>query len=433
MRGKKEIISLLLILVVLCFPTGILLGETPGEAIDLALENSCTLASARSKISAAEYELLSTRRSFLPVVGAGSSYLYNSAEAEISLPAPSSTAISLVQPHNIDMYGNFQWVLFSGFSRSGNLRIREINVELERNGRQSAEVQTALDTLVLYRQVQSARLQVETLRSGRDRVSLQIDRLERLFQQGMTTVSDLLALRLNILDFEHEIVGAEADLDRAILGLREKIGRDIQVVNPPEQFSSSEMPALDLSAIPQLQALSLQEDMAQTQYGVERSAIYPKVALNSQLHFGIPGANAVENEWMLYATAGISVTWSTDWGAAEARASAAEARKDALASSRCELTSQISLRYQQNLREFESMILKLEILRQALALTAEKADITEQQYKQGMATVTDFTDANLALTQAELRYRTQILLILLTRNQLEATSGLLPEYWSVSQ
>jgi outer membrane protein TolC len=136
---------------------------------------------------------------------------------------------------------------------------------------------------------------------------------------------------------------------------------------------------------------------------------------------------------MLYATAGISVSWSTDWGAAEARASAAEARKDALASSRCELTSQTSLRYQQNLREFESMILKLEILRQALALTAEKADITEQQYKQGMATVTDFTDANLALTQAELRYRTQILLILLTRNQLEATSGLLPEYWSVSQ
>jgi outer membrane protein TolC len=193
------------------------------------------------------------------------------------------------------------------------------------------------------------------------------------------------------------------------------------------------MPALDLSSIPQLQALSLQEDMAQAQHVVERSAIYPKVALNSQLHYGIPGANTVENEWMLYATAGISVSWSTDWGAAEARASAVEARKDALASSRSDLRSQTSLRYQQDLRELKSMFLKLEILRQALALTAEKADITEQQYKQGMATVTDFTDATLALTQAELRYRTQILLILLKRNQLEASIGLLPENWSVSQ
>jgi outer membrane protein TolC len=135
---------------------------------------------------------------------------------------------------------------------------------------------------------------------------------------------------------------------------------------------------------------------------------------------------------MLYATAGFSVSWSTDWGAAEARASAAGATKDALASSLCELTRQTSLRYQQELRELESMVLKLDILRRALALTAEKADITEQQYKQGMATVTDFTDANLALTQAELRYRTQILLILLSRNQLEAVSGLPPEDWSVS-
>jgi hypothetical protein len=50
-----------------------------------------------------------------------------------------------------------------------------------------------------------------------------------------------------------------------------------------------------------------------------------------------------------------------------------------------------------------------------------------------MATVTDFTDATLALTQAELGYRTQILLILLKRNQLEAISGLLPENWSVSR
>jgi len=429
----KQIFSLLLILMAICYPASTLHGETPGEAIDLALENSCTLASARSKISAAEYELLSTRRSYLPAVGAGTSYLYNNAESEITLSTPSSTTISLVQPHNVDIYGDFQWVLFSGFSRSESLRIREINVELERNSRQSAEIQTALDTLILYRQVQSARLQVETLSSARDRISLQIDRLERLYEQGMTTVSDLLALRLNLLDYEHSIVSAEADLDRALLGLREKTGRDIQVASPPEQSSSNEIPALDLSVIPQLQALSLQEDMAQAQYGLERSAIYPKVVLNSQLHYGIPGASAVENEWMLYATAGISVSWSTDWGAAEARASAAEARKDALASSRSEQTSQTSLRYQQDLRELESMILKLEILRQALTLTAEKADITEQQYKQGMATVTDFTDATLALTQAEIRYRNQILLILLKRNQLEATSGLLPENWSVSR
>jgi len=432
MTGIKEVFSLLLILLGICYPVSTVIGETPAEAIDLALEHSHTLASARSMISAAEYELLSTRRSFLPIVGAGSSYLYNSAEAEISLPA-SGTTISLVQPHTVDMYGDFRWVLFSGFSRSGNLRVREINVELERNRRRSAEIQTALDTLVLYRQVQSARLQVETLSSGRDRVSLQIDRLQRLYEQGMTTVSDLLTLRLNLLDYEHEIVGAEAELDRATMGLREKTGRDIQVVSPPEQFSSSEMPALDLSSIPQLQALSLQQDLAQAQHVVERSAIYPKVALNSQLHYGIPGANTVENEWMLYATAGISVSWSTDWGAAEARASAVEARKDALASSRFDLRSQTSLRYEQDLRELKSMFLKLEILRQALALTAEKADITEQQYKQGMATVTDFTDATLALTQAELRYRTQILLILLKRNQLEASIGLLPENWSVSQ
>ena len=433
MRGKQTVFSLLSILLALCTPIPTVFGETPGDAIELALENSSALASARSRIRAAEYELLSTRRSYLPVIGAGSSYVYNSAESEITLPAPGSTTITLVQPHNIDMYGELRWVLFSGFSRAGNLRIREIDVELEQNSRQSREIRTALDTLVLYRQVQSARLQVETLSSGRDRIALQIDRLERLYEQGMTTVSDLLDLRLKLLDFEQSIVSAEADLDRARLGLREKTGSDIQVVNPPQQLSPDQIPALDFSAIPQLQALSLREDMAQARYVLERSTIYPKVALSSQLHYGVPGANTVENQWMLYATAGINVSWATDWGAAGARASAAEARKDALAASRSELASETSLRYQQDLRELESMILKLDFLRQALALTAEKTNITEQQYQQGMATVTDFADATLALTQAELRYRTQILLILLKRNQLEAASGLLPDNWSVSR
>jgi outer membrane protein TolC len=433
MKVTREILYLPLMLFAIWCPGSALFGETPGEAIDLALQKSYALGSIRNEIRAVEYELFSTRRSYLPVVSVGSSYLYNSAESEISLPPPPDTTISLVQSHNIDIYGGLQWVVFSGFSRSGNLIVRETNVELERNNRQSAEIQTALDTLVLYRQVQKARLQVEILSSGRDRISLQIDRLERLYDQGMTTVSDLLALRLNLLDYEQNIVSAEADLDRALLGLREKTGRDIQVGSPPERFFPNDVPGLDLSVIPELQSLSLQEDLAYARYVLERSAIYPKVALNSQLHYGIPGASPVENEWMLYGTAGIGVSWSTDWGAAKARAAAAEERKDALACSRTALASQTSLRYKQDLRELESMILKLDFLRKALDLTAEKTGITEQQYKQGMATVTDFTDATLALTQAELRYRTQILLILLKRNQLEATSGLLPDNWSVSR
>ena len=63
-----------------------------------------------------------------------------------------------------------------------------------------------------------------------------------------------------------------------------------------------------------------------------------------------------------------------------------------------------------------------DLLEQSLDLTRTRMNIVKFQLDQGMASTTDFTDSNLELTQAELGYRSQLLMLLLKANQIDALS-----------
>ena len=73
------------------------------------------------------------------------------------------------------------------------------------------------------------------------------------------------------------------------------------------------------------------------------------------------------------------------------------------------------------------------MLAASLELARARMAIVSSQQAQGMASSTDFNDANLRLTQAELQYRSQLLSLRLKANLLEAMSGQPIGQWSIEQ
>jgi len=69
----------------------------------------------------------------------------------------------------------------------------------------------------------------------------------------------------------------------------------------------------------------------------------------------------------------------------------------------------------------------------SLELARARMGIGASQHAQGLASSTEFNDANLRLTQAELEYRGQLLSLRLKANLLEAMSGKPGEEWSIDE
>lgn len=407
---------------------GLLSAETPAEAVELALKNSFVLQAAGNDIKAAESELKAAKRDMMPVLGVSASYQYNSADSEISLPTGS---ISMTQNHNVDFSGTVQWPVFRGFARKSAMEMKALAAKIASNQYLSREIQTALETLVYYRMVQSAQLQIDSLQSGRERLVLQMKQMEELGRQGMASDADIISLKLSVLEYDQQIMGAESELDKARAGLFEKTGKELVTAGAPTDLSHIKLPGFYPENIPSLTVYTLNGKMAETRSKLEKASLYPALTVNSSVHYGLPGANPVDNDWMFYFTASARMSWSTDWGASSARASAAESRKDAADQSGSAALSRARLDFEKDSRELRAMIDQLDVLREASRLTGEKSSIIENRYEQGMATVTDYTDAALARTLSDLRYKTQMLTVLLGLNRLEATNGTPMEKWSM--
>ncbi|WP_245540039.1 TolC family protein [Sediminispirochaeta bajacaliforniensis] len=410
-------------------------AQTPQEAIDLALAHDNDIAAARAGTVAAEYGAQAAAYDRLPQLSLGSSYQYRAPDNELDLTLPTgSTTMNLSRKHNMELSAGLHWLLFSGFAVESNIEQQRLQSLLADNALQSTELDVAFKTISAYRNVQATQLQHSSLASGRERARIQFEQVEHLREQGMANEVDLLSLKLALLDYDRQLMETAANIDNARLTLETLTGsKTFTVRQPLAQLPSLVVPELHIEQLYQMQAFRIRQEMARNQQRLTASAQLPTFSVDSLLHYGKPGTNSVEDEWMFYGTIGLSLNWSCNWGGnrlASAGARAAVTQADA--NSRA-VRQQLEQMYKEEVRRYISMDSELAILKQAFDVTSKKMEIIQVQYKEGMASVTDFNDANLALTQAELRYRSQILAILLELNRIEMLSGKPIEQWSVSQ
>ena len=411
-------------------------AESLKETIGLALAHDASIASAAQEAQASRLDAGSAKYAVLPSLSLGGSYQYDSGTADLTLPlGPGGRpqTLSLSQQNTIDMNAGFRWLPFTGFAQEATIEQKRLQAVLADNSLDSARTDVALGAITAFRQAQAAELQIETLGSASRRAQLQIDQTQALERQGMAMKVDVLSLTIARLDYDQKLIAAKAGLADALEQLKYLTGKDIDVPSPPEEEPGLSPPALDEAGTSQIKALYIQRGILETSRTLARSKLYPTLALSGALHYGLPGVNPVQNEWMLYGVAGATVTWSYDWGGDALAAQAVDHSIAKLASDEKTARERIELGYDSALRDWSAAREALDVAKASLDLAKTKMRIVDSQYGQGMASTTDFNDANLGLTQAELQYRTQLLSLLLKASQIEALSGESLEKWSVAQ
>jgi len=420
-------------------------GQSLRETVELALEHDAALNAAQAGLEAARLEAASSARGLLPALSLAAGYQYSSATAELTLPLPGAEPVSLVRQHVLDLSTGLRWPAFAGFAQRTGVQRKRLEAELARNARDAARDQVALQAVSAFRQTQAAQLQIQSLESGRRRAQLQIDQAAAMLRQGMAQKVDLLALQIAGLDYEQKLIVARSAREDALERLEILTGRAVQVPTPAEAPAAAgtaeapgaapafSPPELELESLAQVKALAIRRAMLEAGARLAASRRYPALSLSGALHYGVPGVNPAANEWMLYATAGGTLSWSYAWGADGLAVRAAERSLAALAAEQRAARERLRLEYDVAVRDWRATRERLGVLAASLELARARMGIGASQHAQGLASSTEFNDANLRLTQAELEYRGQLLSLRLKANLLEAMSGKPGEEWSIDE
>jgi outer membrane protein TolC len=395
-------------------------AESLKETLELSLAHDAHVESAAQGVRAARLGASSFARSLLPVLDAGASYQFN------------SVASPLAPQNNWDMNAGIQWTVFSGFARAAEVEERNLQVTLAASDLSAAQTEAALNVIAAYRHAQAAGLQIDILTAARDRAQLQIDQTSILEKQGMAKKIDVLSLTIPRLDFDQKLIAAKADLSNALDMLASATGRQISVDAPPSEDLPITLAPFHEQDLDQIEAIEIRRKILLSDKRQADSKAFPALSVGGALHYGFPGVSALQNQWSLYATAGATVSWSFNWGGDLIAAQQVDANLAGLLSEESSARETARLHYTSAVRDWEAAKEELDVLAAARGLARARLSIVLTQYENGMSSTTDFNDANLGLAQADLRYRSQLLSLLLKASQIDALAGNPVVKWSVT-
>jgi len=414
-------------------------AQTLPEVVRQALHNNPDVRTKKSLVRQAELQACAAFRQTLPVVDFNASYRHITKIPRLDF---SKKGISIpVTPINLGTFDTYEtgisasYVLFNGFAGSEQVKIKKIQQNMANVQLRLTQKQVALQTIAAYRKVQSLLLQMESYRAARLRSEAQLNRMKSLAGQGMALAVDTLSLSLSRLNFLQKIIAAKSSAETAKQELQNIVGQPIVVAAFRDfNFKDIKLPQLHLRRDETIKRIRLQETIRKNLISIKKSAYFPSILLHASYKYGRPGADMINDKWMSYGLWGVSLNWNLfSWNADKLQSQAAESDLFQIVLLKEKATNRLQLRYQKNRREFKSLREQLKVIKQALALAQQKMNIINLRYTQGLASATDYTTANMELTQAEIKEKRHLLRMALKLNELEFVSGKPVNQWSINQ
>jgi outer membrane protein TolC len=425
---KKNFVFVFLLLVNL-MPAGEL-----RSTIDLALDNNEQIKIYNSQLLRSREELNAINRKQLPSLNLDSSYKYISEinKMELTLPGQGTKEIELGVHDTYDGGLTLSWLAFNGFGKESLVNIGENKLAVAELQLAKMKKDIAYRTAACYINTKLQKIQREVILTGRNRMQLQYNKVKSWVDNGTALPLDLMTISLSLAQYDQQLIASEAAIESAEDQLAILTGQKIEVPtdNLPERLE--QVAPLFVSANEDVQILEVQRAVVENNRTLTAAANYPTLSLQASARSGKPGVNPVDNKWMNYTTAGAVLQWNVwDWGGRAADQAAQ--RQDLLtwAAQQQQLSDQIKLNYNNALRDHKAMQKQLAVLKTSVKVAQDKMQIIQDQAKNGLATATDFRDADADLTQYQLKLTQQQLNLYLKLIELDQLSGKQIKDWRI--
>ncbi len=367
------------------------------------------LAEMRAVAAEADATAAEAAARCLPVLGLGATYRYASEtmESEISLaPGLPSRTLSFGDGHVADVNLALTLPLYTG----GELSRTAAAAAAGGRAAQLRSEAAVLDLSLTVRRTFYAALGRESQLAAAElavaRLQRHADEVAGAVTAGAATEEMRLRAVTRLREAEQRRTRAAAALDSAGVALGRLVGRSGEVVLPSGDLAA---PLLEDAVVPvaaaerpDLAALQAERGRQVHLAAAARGRLRPRLGGELAAHYGRPGVDQLANDWMSYATAGVSLDWPLwDGGARRQRSAQAEARARQAEARYRDLEEAVTAAH-------TTALLDLTAAREELERASERADLARRigelvgaRYERADASESEYLDAQDDVTAAE--------------------------------
>lgn len=400
-------------------PNAVADGSLPPDVLDLeqaliiALEENPTVRAAAERIESAEFRQQSARAEMRPSIATSYSYTGLADDPFIRIGGMPPTQIAASDQFHWDL--TIVQPIFSGFALSTQYEMAKLGVEIKEVEEQESRqyvikgVTSAYYGLLLTEKLLSVAEEAVQLLESHQRDS------QLFYDRGVIRLNELLRVRVALaaaVQRRETVAAAEkmavSDLNR---WLAFEIGRETRVQDvttiPGEHFELEAMIRLGLENRPLLRSLHLTLKNLQKVVPLEKSALFPKIALVGGYERVGHDILASENDFANDHNAFISISakW-TLFDGFKTRSKMARAQADTRAFRHDLRSAEDGVRL-----EIKSAFLDLQVAERnietadaSLGQAEESLRVTKLGFMQRAATSTEVLDTRTDLTRAQTNY-----------------------------
>jgi outer membrane protein TolC len=389
------------------------------DCIDRAMERNFELRMRNEDINVAKAGLEIARKSRLPQLKAGASYLRFSEVMSVNISEQMSglpldlppVQLRFGDEDNYTLNMSLVQPIFTGF-RLNNQIISAKSALLAEEAVKEADInQLVYEIKKNYYNYISAVHRKRIAELSLKSVISHLEDVGNFYDQGLTTYNDVL--KTKIRKSEMELMISRADNQKFLLkkALMHMLGMPLTDSLSIETNLEYRKPDIGLDdaidealvARPELTSTASTKNALCAAIRSAQAEFYPSISLVGGYEYGKPGLNKLENEWMDYWTVGISAQWHLwDWGIRDEKVQQSRAMVSRIEHSESLLLESIRLDVHQAYRkmtEYDSQVRLHKIIREQ---AEENFRILSDKFNQGLATNTDYLDAETQLTKAKL-------------------------------
>lgn len=415
------------------------------EAVEYALENKAEAKIAKLKIENSEYLIQEARAGALPSINAHGSLSYNPILQETAIPTSSFPGMEESGAPFLILQMGQKWTAVGGVSLKQNLfdqtvftglKAAKTTREFYQINAQLTEEQVIERVATAYFNVFVQKEQLSTIDSSFVNVEKTRAIIKSLFDNGLAREIDLdrVDVQLNNLKSNRQqLINGVALQENALkfyMGMPieqpiELVESDFQV----EQILLDE--TIDTNHRTEYQLLKKQDELLQLQKEAFKAAYYPKLSLQADYNYmgqgsRFPIGSGMDKGvyWSDFSAIGINLVVPIFNGfAIKAKVSQADIDIRELEQEMANTHLGLDLEYQNAKSQIENSYISIENQQRNVDLAQKVVDNTQNNYRLGLASLTDLLEAENALVEARNNYSNAVLQFKLAEVQLLKSKG----------
>ncbi len=416
MNNKKYYSRFLIVLVIILFPNLAFSGEplTLETSIEIALQKSIVIDIAREGSKGATAQKREAITGFLPKFSTSYSYRRLNEEPSFQLPFPPGEMTTGTK-------NNYNWAIearqpiFAGGGILANYLANQIGEEaafLEEKAKNQDVVQ---EVKIAYFDILRAQRVLAATSQSAEMLEAHRNVAENYFKVGLIPKNDLLYAEVELANGKQALIRAQnaVELAKSRLNtlLKRRIFEPVEVVDilsyQPIKQSLEECLSIAQQNRTELKIAELKAQQAGKLVWIARSDFFPAVSVvGNYTRFGdepsVSGSPYQDMEsWYVMAVA----SWNFwDWGKTKFRVDASRARENQAINSAKELNDQITLEIKNAYLLLQEAENQITVSEKVIEQAEENFRISEERYKERVATSTEVLDAQTLLTRAKSQY-----------------------------